>query len=189
MGRTRANSFHRSCCELFYQNHPYSPDFPAADQRLKFSRQQTTVKDPSVEDVVWTNTKKLHQPRDSPSGQTLPSITSAWKWKIKTYTEIDTDIAKHLGDKKKKFYHHLTPQTKLQLTPCDKFLPNYFVCKNYTHNPRVCVCVRLVAQKCPTLCKSMDCSPTGSSIHGDSSGKSTGVRCHALLPGIFPTQG
>ena len=35
----------------------------------------------------------------------------------------------------------------------------------------------------------MDCSPPGSSVHGDSPGKKTGVRCHALLQGIFPTQG
>ena len=35
----------------------------------------------------------------------------------------------------------------------------------------------------------MDCSPPGSSVHGDSPGKNTGVVCHALLQGIFPTQG
>ena len=34
-----------------------------------------------------------------------------------------------------------------------------------------------------------DCSPPGSSVHGDSPGKNTGVRCDALLQGIFPTQG
>ena len=27
----------------------------------------------------------------------------------------------------------------------------------------------------------MDCSPAGSSVHGDSPGKNTGVSCHALL--------
>ena len=27
----------------------------------------------------------------------------------------------------------------------------------------------------------MDCSPPGSSVHGDSPGKNTGVGCHALL--------
>ena len=32
-------------------------------------------------------------------------------------------------------------------------------------------------------------SPPGSSVHGDSLGKNTGVGCHALLQGIFPTQG
>ena len=35
----------------------------------------------------------------------------------------------------------------------------------------------------------MDSSPPGSSVHGDSPGKSTKVGCHALLQGIFPTQG
>ena len=34
----------------------------------------------------------------------------------------------------------------------------------------------------------MDCSPPGSSVHGDSPGKNTGVGCHALLQGIFLTQ-
>ena len=35
----------------------------------------------------------------------------------------------------------------------------------------------------------MDCSPPGSSVRGDSPGKNTGAGCHALLEGIFPTQG
>ena len=35
----------------------------------------------------------------------------------------------------------------------------------------------------------MDCSPQGSSVHGDSPGKNTRMGCHALLQGIFPTQG
>ena len=34
----------------------------------------------------------------------------------------------------------------------------------------------------------MDCSPSGSSVHRDPPGKNTGVGCHALLQGIFPTQ-
>ena len=40
-----------------------------------------------------------------------------------------------------------------------------------------------------TLCDLMDCHLLGSSAHGDSPGKSTGVGCHALLQGIFLTQG
>ena len=44
------------------------------------------------------------------------------------------------------------------------------------------------AQLCPTLCAPMDCSPLGSSVHGDSLGKNTGVGCHFLLKGIFLTQ-
>ena len=49
--------------------------------------------------------------------------------------------------------------------------------------------LRLFAQWCLTLCSPMDCSPPGSSVHRDSPGKNTGVGCHALLQGIFPTQG
>ena len=47
----------------------------------------------------------------------------------------------------------------------------------------------LVAQLCPTLCNPTDCSLPGSSVHGDSPAKNTGVGCHTLLQGIFPTQG
>ena len=53
-------------------------------------------------------------------------------------------------------------------------------------------CVCLVTQSCPCpwlLCDSMDCSLPGSSVHGDSPGKNTGVGCHALLQGVFPTLG
>ena len=45
-----------------------------------------------------------------------------------------------------------------------------------------------VTQACPTLWDTMDCSPPGSCIHGDSPGKDAGVGCHSLLQGIFPTQ-
>ena len=47
----------------------------------------------------------------------------------------------------------------------------------------------LVAQSCPALYDPKDCSLLGSSVHGDSPGQNTGVGCHALLQGIFPTQG
>ena len=46
----------------------------------------------------------------------------------------------------------------------------------------------LVAQSCLTLYNPMDCSLPGSSVHGDSPGKDTGVGCHALFQGIFLTQ-
>ena len=47
----------------------------------------------------------------------------------------------------------------------------------------------LVTQFCPTLCNPMNCNPPDSFVHGDSPGKNTGVGCHALHQGIFPTQG
>ena len=47
----------------------------------------------------------------------------------------------------------------------------------------------LVIESCPSPCDPMDCSPPGSSVHGDSPGKNTGAGCHARLQEIFPTQG
>ena len=55
-----------------------------------------------------------------------------------------------------------------------------------TWSLRECV---LVTQLFLTLCDPMDCSPPGSSIHGIPHDKNTGVGCHFLLQGIFPTQG
>ena len=46
-----------------------------------------------------------------------------------------------------------------------------------------------VAQSCPTLCDPMDCSLTRFLCPWDFPGKNTGVDCHFLLQGIFPTQG
>ena len=45
----------------------------------------------------------------------------------------------------------------------------------------------LVAQSCATLCDPMNYSLGGSSVHGDSSGKNTGMGCYALLQ-IFQTK-
>ena len=53
----------------------------------------------------------------------------------------------------------------------------------------LCVYVCFVAQPCPAFCDPMNCSPPGFSVYGDSPGKNTGVGCHAVLQGIFPTQG
>ena len=44
-------------------------------------------------------------------------------------------------------------------------------------------------QSYPTICDPMDCSPPGSFVHGILQLKNTGVGCHSLLQGIFPTQG
>ena len=51
----------------------------------------------------------------------------------------------------------------------------------------VCVCV--LSCSVVSDCDPMECSPPGSSVHGDSPGKNTGMGCHVLLQGIFPTQG
>ena len=46
----------------------------------------------------------------------------------------------------------------------------------------------MCVKSCPTLSDPMDYSPPGSPFHGKFLGKNTGVACHALLQGIFPTQ-
>ena len=46
-----------------------------------------------------------------------------------------------------------------------------------------------VDRSCPALCDPMDCSPPGSSAHGVSPGKNTGMGFHALLQEVFSTQG
>ena len=61
---------------------------------------------------------------------------------------------------------------------------NFFILLNFN-----CAVLCLVAQSCPTLWDSRDCSLPGSSVHGDSPAKNTGVGCHALFQGIFPSQG
>ena len=47
----------------------------------------------------------------------------------------------------------------------------------------------LAAQSYLTLYDPMDCSPPGSSVHGYSPSKNTGVGCRDLRQGILPTQG
>ena len=54
--------------------------------------------------------------------------------------------------------------------------------------PEGCVSAKSL-HLCLALCNPIDCSPPGSSVHEGSPGKNIGVRCHALLQGIFPTQG
>ena len=46
----------------------------------------------------------------------------------------------------------------------------------------------LLLRSCPTLCDPMDCSPPGSSVQ-EFSRQEYSVGCHALLQGIFLTQG
>ena len=62
-------------------------------------------------------------------------------------------------------------------------------CRVCPINSACCALLRLVAQSCLTLLDPMDCSPPGSSVHGDSAGKNTRVGCHVLHQGIFPMQG
>ena len=71
--------------------------------------------------------------------------------------------------------------------PSGKGLAQCLTYGGYSLQCRCAVC--LVTQSYQTLYDCMDCSPPGSSVHGDSQGKNTGVGCYALFQGIFPTQG
>ena len=53
----------------------------------------------------------------------------------------------------------------------------------YLHSVKV-----KVAQSCLTLCNPMDYRLPSSPAHGDFPSKNTGIGCHALLQGIFPSQ-
>ena len=66
------------------------------------------------------------------------------------------------------------------LLSCTPFVENIY----FLIDCRSVLC--LVAQSCLTLCDSVDC---GLLCPWDSPGKNTGVGCHALLQGIFPTLG
>ena len=57
------------------------------------------------------------------------------------------------------------------------------------HRPVLPAVLCWVTLSCLILCNPMDCSLPGSSVHGDSPDKKTGVGCYTLLQGIFPTQG
>ena len=91
----------------------------------------------------------------------------------------------------------LTPPATHQghLPRVPRFLPSHHPMLLIETTFQVSVCsyshcaVCLVAQSCLTLYDPLDCSPPGSSVHGDSLGKNTGVGCHALLQGIFPNPG
>ena len=82
------------------------------------------------------------------------------------------------GTLKSLLQHH---SSKASILPCSAF----FIVQ--LSHPYMCLC--LDAQSCPTFCNPMNYSLPGSSVHGASPGKNTGVICHALLQGIFPIQG
>ena len=67
----------------------------------------------------------------------------------------------------------------------EKEFPITFLDFVFSFCTSVCVC----AQSCPTLCNPIDSSPPGSSVHGIFLERITRVGCHALLQGIFLTQG
>ena len=72
---------------------------------------------------------------------------------------------------------------------------NEYMNEYYTHTHTHTYIYEYTMEYCPQslshvwLCYAMDYSLPGSYVHEDSPGKNAGVGCHALLQGIFPTQG
>ena len=85
----------------------------------------------------------------------------------------------------KSYYGFMLPLVSFGYS-CFTMLYWFLLCNGVN---QLCAVLCLVAQSCPTLCNLMDCSLPGSSVHRDSPDKNTGVGGHALLQGIFPTQG
>ena len=79
----------------------------------------------------------------------------------------------------------------LEIEPTSPSLAGGFLTTEPPEKPhkRGCAVLCLVVQLCLILCDPMDCSLPGSSIHGNSPGKNTGMGCHALFQRTFPTQG
>ena len=71
----------------------------------------------------------------------------------------------------------------------EKSDPFFFFLQKTPQWPVYTTMLCLVTQLCLTVCNPMDYSLPGSSVHGDSPGKNTGVGCHALLQGIFSIHG
>ena len=82
------------------------------------------------------------------------------------------------------FYFLSWSITDLQYCVSFRYTAKWF---SYTHaHMGVCVCV-----SCSVVSNSLQphgLHPPGSSVHEDSPSKNTGVGCHSLLQGIFPTQ-
>ena len=72
---------------------------------------------------------------------------------------------------------------------CSHEIRRFLVFRSKAMTNLVLGCVVLCCSVVSNSCDPMDCSSPGSSVHGDSPGKNTGMSCHALLQGIFPTQG
>ena len=85
---------------------------------------------------------------------------------------------------------HLDSERECGLFQVTQFYCDCKVCHQHCHSSSSELYMHAKSlQSCLTLCDPMDCSLPGSSVHGILPSKNTEVDCHALLQGIFPTQG
>ena len=81
---------------------------------------------------------------------------------------------------------HLKAQHDWVRTSCHAH--NSFIKHGVCYYPHVTGESEILAQSCLTLCDPMDHKPARLLCPWNSPGKNTGVGCHFLLQGIFPTQ-
>ena len=124
--------------------------------------------------------------------RTVKEVITKWKGSLlneRTYTSAPSDKGltsqickeliqihiKNINNPIWKWAENLNRNTDGQRT-CKKIfgMVNHQWNANESHNEILCT-LFLVTQSCLTLCDPMDCSPPGSSGHGDSTGKNTGV--------------
>ena len=98
--------------------------------------------------------------------------------------------------KKKKTKEGLGKQERKKLDPYCPSLPHVVTINEFqvllssvTCLPSYPICAVLSRLVVSDSLGPHNCSLPGSSVHGDSPGKNTGLGCHFLLQGIFPTQG
>ena len=125
-------------------------------------------------------------------------------WKRTSVSHFQLPICEHIGRRNRKMEAticspgsdestctplHMTSHCQHRLLWLGQFMssPHVYPLLFLSLSSELHVC--LVAQSCPILCEPVDCSPPGSSVHGKSPGKNTGVGCHAFLQRTFPTQG
>ena len=88
-----------------------------------------------------------------------------------------------------KFFTTEPPGTKKKMQTNTKVDGGWWSQEDSSRTMLCKISLCLITQSCQILCNPKDCSLSGSTIHGDSPGKNTGVGCHALFQGIFSTQG
>ena len=119
-----------------------------------------------------------------------------WDWHIDTALfNMDNQQGPTVYNKEfcSRFYNNPNGKRILKRTGNCVYIykPESLCCAPETHTALLVSCVLCCAQSLSRvrLWNPADCSPPGSSVHGDSPGKNTGVGSHSLCQGIFPTQG
>ena len=129
----------------------------------------------------WTH---LNNNKREPEQRATLDFDLHSSWKAHTNTHVTMSPCRTIIQHN----HGLKLFTFQALKSCWTILMQTTLFSRYVGVVCVCVCV-LVIRLCPTFSDAMDWSLPGSSVHGRSPGKNTGVGCHSLLQGSFPTQG